>query len=56
MGLRKDSESREKRKMMSLFMFYRNEQQVEMNRLVERFSRELKELGAEMRVADFEDL
>jgi hypothetical protein len=37
-------------------MFYGSGRQVEINRLVERFTRELKELGADMRVADFKDL
>ncbi|MFC1834591.1 protein kinase [Thermodesulfobacteriota bacterium] len=45
-----------KRRMMSLFMFYEDEQFLELNRLLDNFSRDLKKLGAQLRVADFEDI
>jgi eukaryotic-like serine/threonine-protein kinase len=47
---------RRKRKMMSLFMFYEDEHQLELNRLLARFSEKLKKIGAELRAADFDDI
>lgn len=47
---------REQRKMMSLFLFYRDEHQLVLNQLVENFSNELKKIGAELRAADFKDV
>jgi hypothetical protein len=55
-GMKREPQAREKRKLMSLFMFYGHEKQVELTRIVESFGRELSELGVELRVADFEDL
>jgi len=42
--------------MMTLFMFYNKERQLEINRMVEDFTQGLKNLGAELRIADFPDL
>jgi serine/threonine protein kinase len=56
MGVSMQMEAPQRRRMMSLFMFYGDDQQVELNRLVEDFSRQLRELGADLRVADFQDL
>jgi serine/threonine protein kinase len=55
-GVKREPEAREKRKMMSLFMFYGHEKQVELTRIVEEFGGKLSKLGVELRVADFEDL
>jgi len=55
-ALRRRSGSAEKRKMMSLFMFYRDDQQLELSRLVEKFTRELKQLGADLRVTNLDDV
>ncbi len=45
-----------KRKMMSLFMFYEEESQLQLNRLLAAFSEDLKKMGAELRVADFDNI
>jgi serine/threonine protein kinase len=45
-----------KRKMMSLFLFYKDEHQLILNQLVENFSNELKKIETELRVADFKDV
>jgi len=56
MGVRTQPQLREQRKMMSLFLFYRDEHQLILNRLVEDFSNELKKIGAMLRAADFKDV
>lgn len=56
MGLKGQADIREQRKMMSLFLFYQDEQQLMLNQLVEDFSNELKKMGAVLRVADFKDV
>lgn len=43
-------------KMMSLFLFYRDEQELALKRKVEKFDRELKKIGAGFRAAEFKDL
>ncbi len=50
------SEARSKKRMMTLFMFYRDECQLELNQMIEGFSQQLKTLGAELRMVDFEDV
>jgi serine/threonine protein kinase len=45
-----------KRKMMSLFLFYKDEHQSVLNQLVENFSNELKKIETVLRVADFKDV
>jgi hypothetical protein len=44
-----------RRKMMSLVMVYEQEHQIRMSRLLEEFSEQLQRLGAQVRVADFDD-
>ena len=55
-GVRRQSDLGDQRKMMSLFLFYQDGQQLALNRLVEDFSRELKKIGAVVRAADFKDV
>jgi len=38
------------RKMMNLFLFYQDEQQLVLNKLVEEFNRQVKDIGAELKV------
>lgn len=45
-----------RRKMMSLFLFYENDQQVELTRVLKALSEELKLIGAEVRLAEFDDV
>jgi len=48
--------TQEQRKMMSLFLFYSEEHQLTLKRLVEEFGNELKGIGAVLRAAEFKDL
>ena len=56
MGLMRHLQVKEQRKMMSLFLFYQDEHQLTLKRLVEEFTNELKKIGADVRVADFKDI
>lgn len=47
---------REQRKNMILSLFYKEQHQLALNRLVEGFSRELEKIGATLRAADFKDI
>ena len=42
--------------MMSLFLFYREEQRLGLNTLLEEFSRKLRETGVQLKAADFKDI
>lgn len=55
-GEKISSDSRAKRRMMTLFMFYGDEFQLELNQMMEGFGQQLASLGAELRIADFEDV
>jgi serine/threonine protein kinase len=56
MGLESQSHLREPGKMMSLFVFYHDHNQLALKRLVEDFNNELKQVGATLRAADFKDV
>jgi CRP-like cAMP-binding protein len=56
MGLMRHLQVKEQRKMMSLFLFYHDEHQLTLKRLVEEFTKELKKIGADIRAADFKDI
>jgi serine/threonine protein kinase len=56
MGVRREPHLRERRKMMILSLFYQEEHQLTLNRLVEELSRELEKIGATLRAADFRDV
>ncbi len=56
MGLTRHLQVKEQRKMMSLFLFYQDEHQLTLKRLVEEFTNELKKIGADVRAADFKDI
>ncbi len=51
-----ETQLREQRKMMSLFLFYQDEHQLVLKRLVEEFTSELKKIGVALRAADFKDV
>ena len=44
------------RKMMSLFLFYREDQQLRLNEILEEFSRKVIDLGATLKAAEFKDI
>jgi hypothetical protein len=54
--VRREPHLRERRKMMILSLFYKEEHQLTLNRLVEELSRELEKIGAVLRAADFKDI
>lgn len=56
MGVKTLPQPGKHRKMMSLFLFYRDEHQLVLNQLVENFSNELKKIETVLRVADFKDV
>jgi serine/threonine protein kinase len=56
MDLTRHLQVKEQRKMMSLFLFYQDEHQLTLKRLVEEFTNELKKIGADIRAADFKDI
>jgi eukaryotic-like serine/threonine-protein kinase len=56
LGLGAATEPRKSLNMMSLFLFYRDEHEEVLKRLVGDFGQELQKLGADMRNADFRDL
>jgi hypothetical protein len=45
-----------KRKMMGLFLFYQEEDTLELKRLVDKFSTEIVESGAQMRITQVDDI
>lgn len=45
-----------RRSMMSMFLFYENDQQVKLTRILKSLSEELKVIGAEVRLAEFDDV
>ncbi len=55
-GVKTRPETRQTGNMMSLSVFYQNDHKVELTHLVEQFTQELRDLGADLRVADFQDL
>jgi serine/threonine protein kinase len=56
MGLTCDPKLSEKRKIMSLFLFYQDEHQLALNRLIDTFNHDVAKLGATLRVAQVEDI
>lgn len=42
--------------MISLFMFYDEDRHLELSRTLRNASEELKKVGAELRLADFQDI
>ncbi len=51
-----ESNPKELRKMMSLFLFYRDDQQLRLNAILEEFSRSITDLGATLKAAEFKDI
>ena len=50
LGVERQPPLDKQRKMMNLFLFYQDEQQLALNKLVEEFNRQVKEIGAELKV------
>ena len=56
MGLNCQSLVRKKEKMMGLFLFYKDEHQLDLNRLVDKLNNDVTEIGALLRVVNVEDI
>lgn len=56
MGTEHRSRSEGRRRMLTLFMFYEDDRHLELNQLLDGFSEQLRNVGAELRVADFENV
>jgi serine/threonine protein kinase len=56
LGVERQPRGGHQRKMMSLSVFYQEEHQLLLNRLVEEFSNELQKIGLVLRAADFKDV
>jgi serine/threonine protein kinase/Tfp pilus assembly protein PilZ len=56
MGVEKEPTPGQRRKMMSLFLFYQEEQQLILNRLVENFNSEVDKIGAELKVTNVDEV
>lgn len=54
-GLKQKYLPPEQRKMSTVFLMYRDEHQLELNRLMEEFGNKARQLGVELKVADFRD-
>jgi len=50
LGVERRPQTDKRRKMMNLFLFYEDEQQLVINKLIEEFNREVKQIGAELKV------
>ncbi len=55
-GLKQKYLPPEQRKMSTVFLMYKDEHQLELNRLMEEFRIKARQLGVELKVADFRDL
>jgi serine/threonine protein kinase len=56
MGVKRERPVQERRKMMSLFLFYDDQHELILKPLVEEFSHEVRNVGAELRAAEFKDV
>ena len=56
MGLTCDPKLSTKRKMMNMVLFYQDEHQLELNKLIDTFNHDVAKLGATLRVAQVEDI
>ncbi|MGD8531665.1 MAG: serine/threonine-protein kinase, partial [Syntrophobacterales bacterium] len=54
LGVEKRPETDKRRKMMNLFLFYQDEQQLVLNKLIEDFNSQVKKIGAELKVTTVE--
>jgi serine/threonine protein kinase len=55
-GLKYGSEVRKREKMTGLFLFYRDEHQLDLNRLLDKLNNDVHEIGAVLRVVHVEDI
>jgi hypothetical protein len=56
MGVSRQPAPSEQRKMMSLFLFYKEGQQLALNAVIENLNHDLIKMGVMVRTVDFKDL
>ncbi len=56
MGLKCQPQERQKSKMVGLFLLYREDHQLVLNQLIDKFSNDITEIGAELRIAQVGDI
>jgi len=56
LDLKVHPQQRKRGKMISMFLFYDEEHQLALNQFVDKFSNDVEEIGATLRVAQFEDI
>jgi serine/threonine protein kinase len=56
MGVERRPQLEQRRKMMSLFLFYQEDQQMFLNRLVEDFNSEVNKMGVELKITNVDDV
>ena len=56
MGVERRPQLEQRRKMMSLFLFYQEDQQMFLNRLVEDFNSEVSKMGVELKITNVDDV
>jgi len=56
MGLVCQPQEQKKGKMMGLFLFYQDDQQLALNQLIDKFSNDISSTGADLRITQVEDI
>ena len=56
MGLKFRMQERKKGKIMGLFLFYRDEHQLDLNRLINKLNNDIADIGAVLRITHIEDI
>ena len=56
MGIERRPQLEQRRKMMSLFLFYQEDQQLFLNRLVENFNSEVNKMGVELKITNVDEV
>ncbi len=56
MGVERRPQLEQRRKMMSLFLFYQEDQQMFLNRLVENFNSEVNKMGVELKITNVDEV
>jgi serine/threonine protein kinase len=56
MGLKYESEVKRKENMMGLFLFYKDQHQLDLNRLMDKLNNDVNDIGVVLRVVHIEDI
>ena len=55
-GIKRRPQLEQRRKMMSLFLFYQEDQQMFLNRLVENFNQDVNKMGVELKITNVDEV